>query len=360
MVQLGSSTTYVQNARWSSVPPGPEFAGQSSRILSAIAKHPAMTQTPMIEDSRNSDGPVTCWVKDEGRRFERESLSCFKALGVLGVLTAKPELTKAQRFVCASDGNHGRAVAWAAQRLGAAATIYMPASVPQENVDRITQFSAQVVAIEGGYDQAIAAAAEDARKTGAVEFSDTGHPGCEDIPYLTLFGYGRIVDEILEQLASPPTHVLVPAGVGALAAGIAARFGTRLGAMMPRIITVEPANVAPIAASLEAGALTSVPEGGTTAMACLACETPSNVAWDLLHDRLFGAMAISDLAAQKAVDDLRSVNATSRVLTQHSGAAAFAGLQEILSDSALRTRAGLDGVANVVSLVTEGPSLAAG
>ncbi|NVO58341.1 pyridoxal-phosphate dependent enzyme [Rhodobacteraceae bacterium B1Z28] len=319
-----------------------------------------MTQTPLVADKYNSDGRVTCWIKNEGKRFADEGLSCFKALGVLGVLAAKPDLANANRFVCASDGNHGRAVAWAAERLGVAATIYMPASVPQESFDRIMQFGARVVAVEGGYDRAIAAAAEDAQKTGAVEFSDTGRAGFEEIPYLTLFGYGRIVDEILKQLPSPPTHVLVPAGVGALAAGVAARFATRLGVQMPRIITVEPLHMAPIAASLQAGDLRSVPEGATTSMSCLACETPSNVAWDLLRDRLFGAMAISDLAALKAMNDLRSSHATSEVLTQQSGAAAFAGLQEIFSDSGLRTRAGLDGVANVVSLVTEGPSLASG
>ncbi len=357
-MHIGSSKAYFRDAHWSPMSIGTDFASQSDTVLSAIAQHPAMTQTPLIADNHNSDGRVTCWIKNEGKRFEDEGLSCFKALGVLGVLAAKPDLTNADRFVCASDGNHGRAIAWAAQRLSIAATVYMPASVPQESFDRIRQFGAQTVAVERGYDQAIAAAAEDAWKTGAVEFSDTGHPGCEEIPYLTIFGYGRIVDEILEQLPSPPTHVLVPAGVGALAAGIATRFAARRGAKMPRIITVEPLGMAPVAASLEAGNLRSVPEGHTTSMACLACETPSNVAWDVLYDRLFGAIAISDLVALRAMNDLRSSAAATPVFTQPSGAAAVAGLQEILSDSVLRTRAGLDGVANVVSLVTEGPPLA--
>ncbi len=359
-MQTGSSTIYVRNAHWSPASPGPAFAAQSDSILSAVAQYPAMTQTPLIADKLNSGGRATCWIKDEGKRFADEGLSCFKALGVLGVLAAKPELEHADRFVCASDGNHGRAVAWAAQRLDVAATVYMPASVPQDSFDRITRLGARTVAVAGGYDQAIAAAAEDAQKTGSVEFSDTGRPGCEDIPYLTLFGYGRIVDEILEQLPSPPTHVLVPAGVGALAAGVAARFAARLGAQIPRMITVEPLHMAPVAASLEAGDLTSVPEGAATSMACLACETPSNVAWDLLRDWLFGAMAISDAAAHKAVNDLRSAHVTSPVFTQPSGAAAFAGLQEILSEPALRAQAGLDGAANVVSLVTEGSARAFG
>jgi len=359
-VQIGSSKAYFRNAHWSPAQPGTVFAAQSDRILSAIAKHPAMTQTPLIADKHNSDGHVTCWIKNEGERFADEGLSCFKALGVLGVLAAKPDLANADRFVCASDGNHGRAVAWVAQRLGVAATVFMPGSVPQENFDRITQFGARTVAVEGGYDRAIADAAEDAHRTGAVEFSDTGRPGCEEIPYLTLFGYGRIVDEILDQMPSPPTHVLVPAGVGSLAAGVVARFATRLGAEMPRIITAEPLHVAPVVASLEAGDIRSVPEGATTSMACLACETPSSVAWEILRDGLFGAMAISDLVALKAMNDLQSSHATSAVFTQPSGAAAFAGLQEILSNSVLRTRAGLDGAANVVSLVTEGPSLVSG
>lgn len=356
-MQNNSSITYIQNANWAPTHPGSEFAAQSDRILSSIAKHPAMTQTPLVPDMQNSDGEVECWIKNEGKRFSSEGLSCFKALGVLGVLATKPKLANADRFVCASDGNHGRAVAWAAQGLGVDATVYMPASVSKDNFDRIEKFGAQTIAVKGGYDRAIAAAAEDALKSGSIEFSDTGRLGCEEIPYLTLFGYGRIVDEILEEMPSPPTHVMLPAGVGALAAGVAARFAIRLGVDMPRIITVEPFGLAPVASSLEAGSLSSVSEGVTTLMGCLACETPSNVAWDLLRERLFGAIGISDPIALRAMNDLRSSQAATQVFTQPSGAAAFAGLREILSDSVLRPRAGLDGVASVVTLVTEGPSL---
>ena len=355
-MSVGSSIVFYRSTRWSPEPPTAEFASRSDRVLSQISSHPAMTQTPLIADRHNSQGQVSCWIKHEGRRFADQGLSCFKALGVLGVLAAKPELENAARFVCASDGNHGRAVAWAAQRLNVPATVFMPAAVPQESFDRITQFGAQTIAVEGGYDCAIAAAAEDARKTSAVEFSDTGRPGCEEIPYLTLLGYGRIADEILEQLSAPPTHVLVPAGVGGLAAGIAARFALKLGNRTPRVITVEPAQAAPVAASLRTGEVISVPEGGATAMACLACETPSNVAWDILRHRLFGAAVISDPVALKAMDDLGTSAVAPKILTQPSGAAAFAGLGQILANPVLRARAELEHATNVVSLVTEGPS----
>jgi diaminopropionate ammonia-lyase len=289
--------------------------------------------------------PPTVLLKDESNRF---GLPAFKILGatwaVAQTIATRPD---AALLIAASAGNHGRAVAHAAAHRGVACTIFVPRTVSDARIAPISAEGAEVRQIDGTYDDAVASAAQAADAPGAALIADTGTTASAS---WVIDGYTTLFREAATQAHAPFDIILVPIGVGALAAS-AVRFATH----HPRpaaVIGVEPDAAPCVTASLAAGHRVSVPTPGTS-MTGLDCATPSAAAWPTLRDGLAGTITVTDAEAHRAMRDL----AARDVVAGDCGAATLAGLWVLRDDDScgpLRDAVGFDASAGVLCVSTEG------
>ena len=256
------------------------------------------------------------WYKDESSRL---GLGSFKSLGgayaVLRFLqreisrkigrepTSKElrdvslaQITSKINVTTATDGNHGRSVAWGAQLFNCQSVVYIPKACSAGRERAIAKYGAQVVRVGAGYDEAVRVCASDASKHGRVIISDTSWPGYEDVPREIMHGYTVLVEEVLQQIPRDEslTHVFVQGGVGGLAASVCAHLSNRLGPAMPAIIVVEPEGAACLFASARAGKPTPAPSPTHTIMAGLDCAEISPLAWEVLRTRASAFITLSD------------------------------------------------------------------
>ena len=269
-------------------------------------------------------GVGAVFAKDESRRF---GLEAFKGLGsawavarLLGerlgmaphtldfasLRAARPQGGQLT-FVTATDGNHGRGLAWAARLLGHRARVFMPAGASPARVAAIRAQGAECTVTELAYDDAVRHAAAHARETGGILVQDTAWEGYEQIPSWIMEGYGTLALEAAEQLAGMggegPTHVFVQAGVGSFAAAMVAGLGAALRTQrmpQPRFVSVEPHNADCVFRSLAAGdgCPRTCPGSLETLMAGLSCGEVSSLAWPLLSAGLHAACAGPDELAR--------------------------------------------------------------
>jgi diaminopropionate ammonia-lyase len=334
----------------------PYLNAEAERDLAAVRADPAYRPTPVLSRpvAARRFGVAGLDLKDEGQRLAEDGLGSFKVLGVLAALST-PEVRDADplhTLTCASDGNYGRAVAWAAQRRGLAARIFLAESVSQARGAAIERYGAEVVRVAGGYDAAVQAAAEAARAPGVLELSDTGHPGGSTLPLSVSRAYRLIAEEYLEQCGAPPTHLFVPVGVGSLAAGMVAGF-RRFG-HAPIVVAVEPLGAASLLASLRAGRVQSLGGPADSLMIGLACETPCTLAWPLLQAGIDHALALPDAHAAAAMRRLAEGDGDAPLVAGETGAAAYAALVAVAGDPALRAALQLDQSSRVLVPITEG------
>jgi diaminopropionate ammonia-lyase len=301
------------------------------------------------------------FAKDESRRL---GLPAFKALGASWAVRRVLERIDAGggptpvTIVTATDGNHGRAVARFALLLGQRATVLVPEGVHPDAIAAIRAEGADVVPIDGSYDDAVGRAAELGLEAGHVLVQDTAWDGYEEIPGWIVDGYHTLFYEIDEQLdAVGPGGadlVVVPTGVGSLLQAALVHVRQPGRGARTAVASVEPVGAACVHASLVAGRLRSVPTG-TTTMAGLNCGTPSTLAWPAIRAGLDAALLTDDRAVARAGDDLAALG----VDAGPCGAASLAALRDGLTtrgtDAAgVRRHRGLDDDATIVLLVTEG------
>jgi diaminopropionate ammonia-lyase len=249
------------------------------------------------------------WVKDESARLD---LGSFKVLGgsyaiyrlikqrlglegqdvPLSALTAGPLRDKLGPlvFAAATDGNHGRGVAWSAAQMGFPSVIYVHKLTSRQRIEAIARNGAQVVVVDGTYDDAVRQVCRDAQRNGWEVISDTAWDGYESIPTWVMQGYTTLLSEAQEQLAgqglAQPTHLLVQAGVGSLAAATIGFYATLFGDRRPLSVVVEPTRAACLYESTLHGDGQPHSVGGDldTIMAGLACGTPNPLAWRVLRE----------------------------------------------------------------------------
>ena len=266
-------------------------------------------------------GVASVHYKDEGSRF---GLGSFKALGgayavarllcrELGAqlgrtLTTQDLLTPELRALCggitvtcATDGNHGRSVAWGAQLFGCQCVIYIHDTVSEGRKEAIAQYGAQVVRTAGNYDDAVRQADLDAKQYGRFVISDTSYPGYMEVPRDVMQGYQLMVEEAAQQLPERPTHIFVQAGVGGLAAAVCGYFWERDAGDRPIYVVVEPDKADCLTQSAKAGQLTAVTGDIDTLMAGLACGEVSHLAWEILEKGTDAFCVIPDDAAVAAM-----------------------------------------------------------
>jgi diaminopropionate ammonia-lyase len=301
--------------------------------------------TPLRElsDVAAELGIDTVAVKDESDRL---GLPAFKALGASWAIElAVREDPSIRTLVAASAGNHGRAVAHVAAGRGLGCRVFLPARSAPDRRAAIAAEGAEVIVVDGDYQEAVALAAADGARPGAFEVADVGAggPGAWVID-----GYGTLFAEAAVQGVFD--LVLVPVGVGSLAAA-AARFGAHAGA---RVVGVEPDRAACLTASLAAGRPTAVPTPGTT-LAGLDCGEVSAAAWPSLRDGIAGTVTVTDAETHAAMRELAGAG----LAIGDCGAAPLAGLRALAADPAcagLRAAVELAPETRVLLIATEGPT----
>ena len=238
--------------------------------------------------------------KDESARF---GLGSFKALGGAYAVAALARRIEADggsatglTVATATDGNHGRSVAWGAARAGCMAKIYIHAHVSRAREDAMAAFGAEVIRINGNYEASLAACKQDAAAHGWQIVSDTSWAGYHEVPLMVMAGYTVMSREILAQLGGAPSHAMLPVGVGGLAAGIVAPLWQAAGSSLGHMIAVESHMSACMRDSLVAGTPTPVHITEETLMAGLSCGEVSDLAWDILKPTVSHCVTIGDEA----------------------------------------------------------------
>jgi len=344
-------------------------AFESTDIADLHRSIPEYRPTPLVElpDLARDLGVGKILVKDEGLRF---GLKAFKALGAAyacyrflreylenhgrgcppaslfyrGKLALHP---KELIFCTATDGNHGRGVAWVARKLSQGAAIYMPSGSVAARIDNIKGEGAEVVVVEGTYDEAVRQCVENAGIHGWRIISDTSWPGYERIPRWIMAGYLTMFREV--QAALEPDvrvdSVIVPGGVGALAGAAAWYFRRESPWPKAKLVSVEPVEAACLLESIlsPAGEPTESRGRQDSIMAGLNCGYPSPAAWPLIKQAFNLLVAVSDDRCLKAMRRYYHPSGSDpRIVSGESGAAGLAALLALAEDdSAVGARAGL-------------------
>ena len=313
--------------------------------------------------------------KDEGPRF---GLASFKALGgaYAAIRVLKREIEKqtgtivsladirnghyqkqceAITLVSATDGNHGRSLSWGAQRYGAPCRIYIHAEVSEGRAEIMRGFGAEVVRIDGDYDDSVRLAKQEAEDNGWHVVSDTSWEGYYEPPRDVMAGYGVMVSEINYEVEEAPTHVFLQGGVGGLAAGVAAALRHYWQGASPRVVIVEPELAACLYQSAKKGAPVCVDIESETIMAGLSCGEPSEMAWEVLAEEAADYVTIPDNLVAPMVRMLACPAGTDAPL--QAGESAVAGLCALVAarhDKALSKKLGLDATSRVLIIGSEG------
>jgi diaminopropionate ammonia-lyase len=346
-----------------------------------IRSWPGYVPTPLhpLRRLARELGLTSVWYKDEGPRF---GLGSFKALGgpygtvrLLGreisERTADPRPPSLEQLkthhekrlsrttvTCASTGNHGRSLAWAAGLLGCRCVIFVPGGMSSGRADAMGSYGAEVVRVDGGYDEALGFARATAETEGWYVISDKSEGrATEQVGRDMMQGCTVLIAEVLEQLAadSIPTHVFVPAGVGGLAAAVTAHLWEVLGERRPTMVVVESGRADCLLQSARAGHPVRLEGPLDTMMLGLACREPSPLAWSILRPGAHFFLAISDEAAVEAMRRLAAAGGDDpSIAVGESGAASTAALLRAASDSEARELLGLDSGSVAVVVATEG------
>ncbi len=323
-------------------------------------RHPELQPTPLRSLPRFAQalGVGELHIKDESSRF---GLNAFKSLGVrytVDRLQREARLPRTATLVCASAGNHGRAVARVAHDLRLSARVYMSSASSDAPRRAIASEGAEVAIVNGSYEDAVHVMAADATAHGWTIISDTSWTGYDEIPSLIMLGYTRIITEVRTQLGKAPDAVFVQGGVGGLVCGVAAGLVHEWGEARPRLIACEPSNAACLLASARAGSVTTIDGPLNTIMSGLRCAAPSPVAWGIIAQLADAFVAIDDAQTIAAMRMLARPIATDPAIESGpSGACGFASLVRVMRDVTLRpvrTSVGLGPTSRVVVINTEG------
>ena len=315
--------------------------------------------------------------KDESRRF---GLGSFKALGgayaLLRLLAQKIRSQSGQQVpdadivtgkvakaasaitvVTATDGNHGRSVAWGAKQFGCKCFIYMHEGVSKRRARAVENLGAKVVWTPGNYDDSVHRAAEDAAANGWFVVSDTSWEGYSEMPRHVMAGYTMMTAEINRQLPKDaiPTHVFVQGGCGGLAGAVLNHLWQISGERCPRFIVVEPDRADCLYRSSKNGGLTAVHITKETIMAGLSCGEVSLLAWQILSAGADDFMIINDdLVAPTMTLLADGLAGGGPIVAGESAIAGLAGMIAARRDPALSKRLNLDDSSRVLVFGTEG------
>jgi len=341
-----------------------------------ISRWPGYAETPLhaLPAMAARLGVGQLHYKDEGPRF---GLGSFKALGgayavarllrsalsqSLGRTVTMTEITgktlpqaAGVTVCCATDGNHGRSVAWGARNFGCRCVIFIHEGVSEARKTAIEAYGAEVYRCEGNYDDSVRFAQTTAAREGWFVVSETSYDGYMEIPRDVMQGYEVMAAEAFARLSEPPTHLFLQTGVGGMAAAVAALAVRRWGPDRPRIILCDPDRSACWLETFRAGAPAPVHGPLDTIMAGLACGEVSALAWEILRDHADAVLTLTDAAAVAMMRWLASPEGRDpAIVAGESAVAGLAGLRTAMTQDAARRMLGLGPASRVLVFGTEG------
>lgn len=351
-----------------------------TEILNFHQTVPGYEETPLysLRDFSSSIGIGKVYVKDESHRF---GLNAFKGLGgiysaaaylkerhsfefsTFNELLAQLQDKAPETFVTATDGNHGKGIAWAAQLLNQRALVFMPKNTSKSRVKAIEALGGKVAVTDLNYDDTVRYANNIAHENNWPVIQDTSWEDYEDIPLKIMQGYSTIISEIKAQLKddfNELTHVFLQAGVGSFAGAMAASLIQSMDHTNIKIVIVEPENAACLYKSAEhtSGKPQNVGGDLQTMMAGLSCGEPSIQGWSILKDSAEAFIHCSDDISWRGMRKLgRPTGKDEKIISGESGSVTIGSLHEIMTNSDFKNVAeqlGLNKKSRVLLINTEG------
>jgi diaminopropionate ammonia-lyase len=341
------------------------FSDEEYRDVQAYyAAHPELHSTSLRSAATLAKdiGLGAVDVKDESGRY---GLTAFKIIGVRYAVHRLGDAVADRGLVCATAGNHGRAVARAAHDRQIPCTVFVPAARHITDLERVTRDrriaamkadGATVVEVDGSYEEAVRRAAAFGEESRATILSDVSWPGYETIPRWIMAGYTQIFQEASAQWTRVPDVVLVQGGVGGLVCAAASWFAWRFGADRPFIVACEPDNAACLLESARASAPVSLGGDLSTIMAGLRCAEPSPIAWPAIAAGVDAFVSVPDALVVDAMKQLQREDPP--VTAGPSGACGVAALMAIARApelAAVRSACAMDSSTQALVVATEGP-----
>ncbi|WP_017547779.1 diaminopropionate ammonia-lyase [Salinicoccus carnicancri] len=344
---------------------------------------PGYDRTPLAELKNLSDvlGLGSIYVKDESERF---GLNAFKGLGasyamakyfagrldieladftfdeLLGRIPGHPPVI----FSTATDGNHGKGVAWASELFKQKSRVYMPEGTADSRLDAVLEYGAGGAVTEMNYEDTVEYVREISRKNGWVHIQDTSWEGYTELPMYIMQGYMTIIAEIEGQLQgrrlSGVSHIILQAGVGSFAGAMAAAVYNLTDGRPPHIIVVEPqrADCLHRSAKSEDGRPVRVHGSLDSMMAGLSCGAPNPADWEILKSVADGFASCADSISATGMRILGNpAGEDSKVISGESGALPLGFLYEVMTNEEygnLKEELGLDAGSSVLTISTEG------
>ncbi len=330
-------------------------------------------RTPLheLEEFAKQTNVSKIYYKDESHRF---GLKSFKALGgayaVANLLieqllkkgitaTSEDLLNKTYKNItdtitvsCATDGNHGKSVAWAAEMFSCKCEIFIHSHVSKKREEEIAKFGAVLTRIDGNYDDSVRVADQTAQENGYFTVSDTSYEGYTKVPKDVMQGYTVMVDESLNQMNDVPTHIFLQGGVGGMAAAVVSFFHETYGEDAPKFIIVEPKNADCLLQSAKNNEPTIVHGDLDTIMAGLSCGEVSLLAWDILKNSVSSFLSIDDSLIGNTMK-LLSQNKTP-IIAGESAVAGLVGFLCAQGDQDIRKKLNINAESKILFYGTEG------
>lgn len=331
-----------------------------------------------LDDLAKDFGVDQIYFKDESERF---GLKSFKALGGayavvqvlkehLSTLLSDHTITDQEilsgkfaeplkdfTVVTATDGNHGRSVAWGAQQCGINCRIYMHKGVSKSRGVSVERLGAKVIWVDGNYDDSLQEVKQDALKNDWHIISDTSYDGYTYVPKFVMAGYSVMTHEIAKQLSNSPnpTHVIIQGGVGGLAGAICAHAAALWGEHRPNFIIVEPETADCLHQSAKNGQPKMVHIKEETLMGGLSCGEVSLIGWDILKNNANDFVTISDANVKAAMRLMaRGTGNDPKVEAGESAVAGIALLMDLKNHTDIKENLGLDENSRILLFGTEG------
>lgn len=328
-----------------------------------------------------SAGVDSLFYKDEGERFEPGS---FKALGgayavqqllrqEIGRRTGKAvslEDIRGGRYTglaaeitvaTATDGNHGRSVAWGAERFGCRCVIYIHREVSEGRCQAMEKYGARVIRVDGNYDDSVRQAQADATANGWFIVSDTSYPGYTTLPRYVMAGYTLMMKEVLDQLPARDylTHVFLQGGCGGLAGAVAGYLWQVLGERRPRLVVVEPVQADCLYQSISSGRRVDVDIREESLMAGLSCGEVSTLAWTMIQPAVRDFVSMNDDLIAPTMRMLARAGDDAAIVAGESAVPGLAVVLAATRQARLGSALRLDGGSRILVLGTEGATDAA-
>jgi diaminopropionate ammonia-lyase len=310
--------------------------------------------TPLIElDKLSSYLNINkIYYKDEGFRFDLKS---FKALGGAFAVNKIVKETKAKTVSTATAGNHGRSVAWGAQRLGIKCKIFISEFVSEDRAEAMRNLGADVIRVKGNYDASLKECINQSKKNQWEIVQDVSWEGYKTVPRYIMAGYTIMIKEIFDKIKNEKiSHVFLQAGVGGMAAAAIAGFA-KYSNDLPCFITVEPEDAECVLQSIKNTKPTSINIKKESIMGGMSCGDVSSLAWEILRHSTNCSISISDEAIATTIALLKQKEfSNEEIIAGECGVPGVISLISAIKDKNICEKLKLNSQSNVLLIGCEG------